>query len=192
MISTTGRIPAIAERLAQSLPDGVPERRVDTRAGDEPEAAVAENVERRRPGERPAPLGRERILAKQFRGDLTVDDAGDLLEAPVLVADVGLTDDSLARGHANENGRAMRHVVVAALVDTPQRHTDERRLDRLDPGLVQGIHYFLETFPVTIKSCKVTILVSLSVGCQQNLETSPIRRRRMADPSPPTNGHPSR
>ena len=64
--------PQAPQRLAERLADRVPDRGVDAGAGHEPEAAVAQDVERRRPRELPAALDREGVLAGQPRRDLVV------------------------------------------------------------------------------------------------------------------------
>jgi hypothetical protein len=86
--------PESPERLSERLADRVPDRGVDAGARDEPPAAVAEDVEGRRPGELPAALDRKGVLADQTRSDLLADDAVDLEQVGVLVAGVGLADDS--------------------------------------------------------------------------------------------------
>src|SRR6185437_763958 len=84
--------PEPPERLAERLAGRVPGSRVDAGAGDEAEAAVAQDVEGRGAGELPDALDREQVLAEDARRDLVTDDALDLDQRSVLVADVRLAD----------------------------------------------------------------------------------------------------
>ena len=127
--------PEPVERLAERLADRVPDRGVHTGRRDEAEPAVAQDVERRRPGELPAALDAEGVLADQARRDLCAHDRVDLVEARVLVAAVGLADDALLGSDPGHDRRAVGHLVPAAVVGLCKRHTDR---DRLDLGDRQG------------------------------------------------------
>jgi hypothetical protein len=127
--------PETPERLAQRLADGIPQRGVDTRARDEPEPTVAEDVERRRPQELPAALDRVRVLAEQLRGELVVDDPVDLEQAGVLVAGVRLADDALVGPDPNDDRRPVRHLVVAAAKRPSERDANRDRLHGRDTHL---------------------------------------------------------
>ena len=129
--------PAIAapeppERLAEGLADGVPDRRVDAAAGDEPEPAIAQDVEGGGARELPAALDLERVLADQPRLDLVAHDGEQLGQRGVLVARVGLADDALARVHAGDHGGAVGHAVVAAREHPRERHAQRDDLDPID------------------------------------------------------------
>ena len=124
--------PEPVERLAERLADRVPDGGVHTGRRDEAESAVAQDVERRRPGELPAALDAEGVLADQARRDLRPHDRVDLVEARVLVAAVRLADDALLGADPGHDRRAVGHLVRAAVVGLGERHTDRDRLDLRD------------------------------------------------------------
>ncbi len=130
--------PEPPQRLAERLADGVPDRRVDAGTGDEAEPPVAQDVERRGPGELPAALDLERVLADQPRLDLVPDDREDLVERCILVAGVRLADDALARVDARDHRGALRHAVVAAREHAGERHAKRHDLDALDRERIQA------------------------------------------------------
>ena len=124
--------PQPPEGLSRRLADGVPDRRVDARAGHQSEAAITQDVERRRPRLLPTQLHGAGIEADQLRSDLVADDARDLLEAGVLVAGVRLTDDSRGRVHLGDDRRAMGHAVLAAAIRSVERDANRDEVDSFD------------------------------------------------------------
>ena len=82
--------PELGERASERLADRVPDGGVDAGERDQPDAAIAQLVERHRVAELPAALDCERVLADQARLDLGADDLDDLGERRVLVGGVGL------------------------------------------------------------------------------------------------------
>ena len=124
--------PQSPEGLFERLADRVPKRGVDAGAGDEPDAPVTEDVERRRAAQLPAALDRVGVLADELRRELVVHDAVDLEQARVLVAGVRLADDAVVGRDPHDDRRAMRHVVMAAVKRPDERHANRDRLHGRD------------------------------------------------------------
>ena len=154
--------PEAPERLAEGLPDRVPQGRVDAGAGDEAEPAVAEDVERRGSRELPVALDGVRVLADQRGRDLLVDDPRDLAERGILVAGPGLADDSLLGVHAADGRRAVRHLVLAAAIRPHERDADRDRLERANRQPAGGVGtagFRSLSAPARERGCSVAIAV---------------------------------
>ena len=109
--------PHLVQRAPEHLADHVPQGGVDAGERHQPDAAIAELVERRRVAELPAALDLHRVLADQAGDDLGAGDIDDLEQRVLLVGGVGGADDALRGVHTRDHGAAVGHRVVAALVD---------------------------------------------------------------------------
>ena len=124
--------PQSPQRLPGGLADGVPDRRVDARAGDKPEPTVAQDVVGRRASQLPATFHGAGIDPDELRSDLVADDRRDLLQSGVLVSGVRLTDHTCGRVHLGDDRRAVGHSILAAAVGAVEGDADGDELDALD------------------------------------------------------------
>ena len=126
---------------------------VDEGERDEGYPAIPKLIEGHRECTRPAALDGQRILSDNA-GYLVSDDRDDPRERLALVAGIGLANEAFIGSDADDDGRTVRHPVVAAPVLLRERREDRNQLDIPDrkafnrlgqPRLATGENVLVET-----------------------------------------------